>query len=114
MARLIHTLATDIRKLGPRIQKHGCSQINACFVPNGLEVRLRLRDAGRPGQTGSRNHPLSGCATVDWSDAPSRPKVPPNGVFDNILTLRLASGEHTFFLSEEGRLNQVPDAFDPG
>ena len=80
----------------------------------GRRLLLMLWDSGRPGLACSRDHPLSGCATVDWSDAPSRPKVPPNGVFDNSLTLHLASGEHVFFLSEEGRLNEVPDAFDPG
>jgi len=79
----------------------------------GGRLLLRLWDSGRPGLACSRDHPLSGCATVDWSDTPSRPKVPPSGVFDNSLTLHLASGEHTFFLSEEGRLNEVPNAFDP-
>ena len=79
----------------------------------GLRLVLRLRDAGRPGQTCSRDHPLSGCATVDWSDSASRPGVPPGGVFGNTLTLRLASGERTFFLSESGSLNDGPDPFMP-
>ena len=80
----------------------------------GMTLVIALRDAGRPQQTCSREHPLSGCATVDWSDAESPPKVPPGGVFDNSLTVQLESGTHTVFLSESGGLNDAPDSFDPG
>lgn len=75
---------------------------------------VALWDVGRPAQTCDREHPLSGCATIDWSDAESRPHVPPGGVFDNSLTLELESGSQTFFLSETGVLHDAPDAFDPG
>ncbi len=75
---------------------------------------LTLWDAGRPAQTCDREHPLSGCATIDWSDAESRPNVPPGGVFNNSLTLELESGSQTFFLSETDVLHDAPDAFDPG
>jgi hypothetical protein len=75
---------------------------------------LRLWDAGRSGVACSSQHPLSGCATVDWSDAPGRPNVPAGGVFRNTVTLRLASGEHTLFLSESESLRDDPDPFKPG
>ncbi len=81
---------------------------------SGLILVLELRDAGRPDVTCSRNHPLSGCATVDWSDAESRPKVPPGGVFDNSLTVELVSGSMTFYLSESDTLNDEPNPFSPG
>src|SRR5262249_23058942 len=42
----------------------------------GRTLVVRLHDSSRPGQTCSADHPLSGCATVDWSDSPDRPKVP--------------------------------------
>ncbi len=80
----------------------------------GLRLVVALRDVTRPEQTCSSQHPLSGCATVDWSDAESRPNVPAGGVFDNSLTVELRSGERTFFLSEVGVLADTPDAFDPG
>ena len=80
----------------------------------GLRLVLRLWDAGRPGRKCDSEHPLSGCATVDWSDAPGRPNVPPGGVFDNSITLQFAAGERSFFLSQSGALNDQPDAFDPG
>ena len=80
----------------------------------GQRLILTLKDSGRPEQTCSNQHPLSGCATVDWSDDTSRPKVPPGGVFDNSLNVRLVSGVRDFFLSESGGLNDAPDPFDPG
>jgi len=76
----------------------------------GRRLVLRLRDAGRPDQSCDSEHPLSGCATVDWSDDESRPNVPPGGVFDN----RLELGGQTFFLSESGALGGTPDQFRPG
>ena len=80
----------------------------------GRTLVVRLRDAGRPDQTCDSEHPLSGCATVDWSDSEDRPNVPAGGVFDNHLTVNLASGPRTFFLSETGALADEPDAFSPG
>ena len=75
---------------------------------------LKLKDAGRSSQTCSQQHPLSGCATVDWSDSPDRPKVPSGGVFENRVTLQLVSGVRRFYLSESGSLNEAPDPFKPG
>jgi hypothetical protein len=80
----------------------------------GLRLVLTLRDAQRPRQTCSSEHPLSGCATVDWSDDPARPKVPAGGVFRNGLTLRLASGVRTFFLRADGTLSSKPEPYQPG
>lgn len=80
----------------------------------GLKLVLTLRDAGRPGQTCSAEHPLSGCATVDWSDDPGRPNVPESGVFVNSLTVRLASGTRTFYLRPAGTLARSPEPFEPG
>ena len=51
---------------------------------------------------------------MDWSDAPSRPNVPAGGVFENSFKLEFVTGEHRFFLSESGDLNDKPDTFDPG
>ena len=65
----------------------------------GSRLVLRLWDAGRPEITCRGEHPLPGCATVDWPDAPGRPKVPPGGVFDNSITLKFAAGERRLFLS---------------
>ena len=80
----------------------------------GMNLVLVLSDAGRPGQTCSTQHPLSGCATVDWSDAPGRPNVPPDGIFVNSLMIELASGSRTFFLTDSGTLSDVKNRFDPG
>jgi hypothetical protein len=80
----------------------------------GLRLVVELRDASRPGLRCSSEHPLSGCATVDWSDDPRRPSVPPSGVFRNALTLRLATGPRTFYLRESGALARSPDRFRPG
>jgi hypothetical protein len=80
----------------------------------GRRLVLTLRDLGRPEQRCGREHPLSGCATVDWSDFEGRPGVPPGGVFEHRLVLQLASGERSFFLSDSGSLNEVPDRYKPG
>jgi len=80
----------------------------------GRRLVLGLRDASRPSQRCGSDHPLSGCATVDWSDAPDRPHVPPGGVFINSLTLALPTGPRVFFLSQGDRLADAPDAFQPG
>lgn len=72
----------------------------------GSRLVLALWDVSRPEQRCDREHPLSGCATVDWSDF--------GGVFDNRLTLSLGAGERNFFLSESGSLMLVADAFSPG
>ena len=83
-------------------------------MTGGSRLVLRLWDAGRTQQTCSRDHPLSGCATVDWSDFEGRPGVPSGGVFDNSLTVQLASGPHTFFLTERDTLDDEPNEYAPG
>ena len=80
----------------------------------GRRLVLTLRDLGRSEQRCAREHPLSGCATVDWSDFDGRPNVPPGGVFEHRLVLQLASGEQSFFLSDSGSLNEAPDRYKPG
>ena len=57
----------------------------------GRRLVLTLRDLGRPEQRCAREHPLSGCATVDWSDFEGRPGVPPGGVFEHRLILGRSS-----------------------
>lgn len=90
-------------------------RVPAGFSSGGpLQLVLSLRDTSRPGQTCSNDHPLSGCATVDWSDSPTRPKVPSSGVFDNSVTIELKSGPLKLFLSESGALQERPVRFDPG
>ncbi|MCH8090574.1 MAG: hypothetical protein IH955_11275 [Chloroflexi bacterium] len=80
----------------------------------GSRLVLKLWDADNPKGICSFDHPLSGCATVDWSDDDRRPGVPPGGVFENSLTLELTSGEQTFFLSQSDTLSDEPDPFAPG
>lgn len=80
----------------------------------GRTLVLRLRDASRTGQTCGSDHPLSGCATVDWSDDPGRPKVPAGGVFENSLTLRAGSRSAVLRLRSNGRLTAAPEPFEPG
>ena len=98
---------------------HETIQLTHTFPPTleptaGMRIVVALWDAGRPDQACSRDHPLSGCATVDWSDSDSRPKVPAGGVFDNSLELQLSEGGRTFYLSERGFLADEPDTYDPG
>ena len=81
---------------------------------SGRRFVLTLRDSSRPDQTCSRQHPLSGCVTVDWSDDPSRPNVPTDGVFDNHLVLPIDNTQSMFFLHEDGQLTTEPESFDPG
>lgn len=80
----------------------------------GKRLVIALRDANRPDVMCGTQHPLSGCATVDWSDALSRPNVPDTGVFDNSIALQLSSGSRRFFLSESLALAAQPDRFDAG
>ena len=77
------------------------------------ELVVRLRDAGRPDQTCDRNHPLSGCVTIDWSDFEDRPGVPAGGVFDNRLQVVSAGGSVDLFLSERRGLAATPDQYSP-
>lgn len=79
----------------------------------GFKLVLKLWDAGRPEGTCSSVHPISGCATVDWSDARSCPSVPPGGVFDNSITFEMATGVRVFFPSESGALNDESDVLEP-
>lgn len=86
-------------------------------VPPGTSGRtlvLRLRDASRPERSCASEHPLSGCATVDWSDDPGRPKVPASGVFENTLMVRAGAQSATLHLRANGRLAAAPEPFDPG
>lgn len=75
---------------------------------------LALRDLDRPDETCDQDHPLSGCATVDWSDAEGRPNVPEGGVFDNHVSFEVAGETTQRFLSESDALATVPDQFIPG
>jgi hypothetical protein len=77
------------------------------------DLVVKLVDVGRPSQTCEREHPLSGCATVDWSDFENRPGVPAGGVFDNRLNIVLASGAVDLFLSESRGLAATPDQYSP-
>lgn len=79
-----------------------------------VTIVLSLVDATRPSQTCSQEHPLSGCATVDWSDDPTRPGTPDSGVFDNRITVRLADREHDLYLTPEGNFREDPNLFEPG
>ena len=67
----------------------------------------------RPGQTCGSDEPEDGCATIDWSDDPAKPNVPPGGRFENRVTVDLAAGARDFFLSASGSLVGTPDVIDP-
>ena len=82
-------------------------------VVAGGRLVVRLRDASQPNQECDRQHPLSGCATVDWSDFEERPGVPAGGVFDNRVSVGGSSEATVLFLSETGSLARVPDAYKP-
>ena len=73
-----------------------------------FRLTLTLRDLGRPRRRCSIDHPLSGCATVDWADDPSRPKVPAGGVFSNRITLRLGQAVESLYLRRSGTLGRAP------
>ena len=79
----------------------------------GAFLVVALRDIDRTDQACSSEHPLSGCATVDWSDFDGRPGVPPSGIFDNRLSLVLQSGTRHVFLSESSALADAPDLYKP-
>ena len=83
-------------------------------APAGAQLVLILRDLTRPNQSCDREHPLSGCATLDWSDSEGRPGVPPGGVFEQRLTLALAGTPQDLFLSEQLGLESQPNDFSPG
>ena len=68
----------------------------------GAVLTVSLFDSSRPGQTCAQDHPLSGCATVDWSDA--------NQVFDNRIAIPTTAGTRVYFLSETRLLADAPDA----
>lgn len=80
---------------------------------SGQPLRLRLRDASRPGLACPSEEPEDGCATVDWSGDPAEPRVPPGGIFENRLDLELVSGPRRLYLSRTFRLNDIPDLADP-
>lgn len=77
------------------------------------EMLVILTDLGRPEKECDRDHPLSGCATVDWSDFEDRPGVPTGGVFDNHLNVVSTSGPIELFLSETRDLAEAPDSYSP-
>jgi len=77
------------------------------------DLVVRLRDVDHPNQTCDRHHPLSGCATIDWSDFEDRPRVPTGGVFDNHLNVVSTSGDVMLFLSEDRGLAAMPDEYSP-
>lgn len=79
----------------------------------GKRLIIALRDLSRPQQRCDGDDPRSGCATVDWSDDPSRPKAPRSGGFDNSITLQLASGSRTYYLTASEALADQPDKLDP-
>jgi hypothetical protein len=95
------TITTRLRVRGPLLR-------------GPATVLLTLRDASRPRQTCTENHPLSGCVTVDWSDDPARPHVPPSGVFTNALTVQTARGSRTLYLHPAGTLTARAEPFAPG
>lgn len=79
----------------------------------GQRLVVRLRDLSRPGMGCSSDEPEDGCATIDWSDDPSKPNVPRSGRFENRVTLELTSGVKDFFLTYNEVLVETPALIDP-
>lgn len=77
---------------------------------SGARLSVSLRDASRPRQRCGFDHPLSGCATVDWSDDPLRPNTPRSGVFTNAVVV----AGRTLYLRPSGALSSRPEPFTPG
>ena len=98
----------DTLTVAPRFPARGPA------LREAVTVSLALRDASRPRQMCSEDHPLSGCVTVDWSDDPARPHVPMSGVFVNALTVVTADGARTLYLHPAGTLTARPERFVPG
>jgi hypothetical protein len=86
---------------------------DALTATGPLRLVVALRDSSRPDQTCDQEHPISGCATVDWTDAKGRRNVPESGVFDNSVRLFAAGDPQTYFLTEERGLDVEPDHYDP-
>ena len=81
---------------------------------SGARLVVTLRDLSRPGILCDDDDPQrSECAAIDWSDDPAEPRVPPDGVFLNRLTVELATGDRDYYLSRDFRLADVPDLIDP-
>jgi hypothetical protein len=81
---------------------------------DGRTVALALRDAGRPDQRCTQDHPLGGCVTVDWADDPSRPHVPRSGVFANTVAVSTAKGTELLHLHPAGTLDRRSEPYTPG
>ena len=77
------------------------------------ELVVRLFDVRKPDRACDRDHPLSGCTTVDWSDFEDRPGVPSGGVFDNRLSVLSTAGPTEYFLSERRGLATTLDEYSP-
>ena len=103
-----------VRRAGFHAVLSAQATLRDVVAPAGSRLVLSLRDATRPEQSCESEHPLSGCATVDWSDFEGRPGVPDGGVFTQRLTLALADGPRDFFLSEREGLASQADDFSPG
>jgi hypothetical protein len=68
----------------------------------GDTLVVALGDATRPRSTCAADHPLSGCATIDWFGAEDGRRGQP---LRNSVTIDLASGPQTFYLRETGGLS---------
>jgi hypothetical protein len=74
----------------------------------GRTLVFSLRDAGRPEMTCNDEHPLSGCATVDWDDFDT-------GHFTNKLTVMTSAGPRDYFLTMAmGLADELDDSFEFG
>lgn len=73
----------------------------------GRRLVVRLWDSSRPGITCSSEHPVSGCATVDWP-------LSAGDEFLNRVALVTPSGRRELHLRLDGSLSPDPQPPDPG
>jgi hypothetical protein len=73
----------------------------------GVVLVVSLRDSGRGALRCPPLQPNPGCATVDWSANPRQPRTPPNGVFENSVTI----GRQKLYLHQSGALSSLPEQF---
>jgi hypothetical protein len=76
-------------------------------LTRGLVLVVSLRDSSRGALRCLPLQPNRGCATVDWSDNPRQLRTPPNGVFEDSITI----GHQKLYLHQSGALSSLPEQF---
>ena len=78
----------------------------------GRQLAVRLRDVTQPDRTCEIDHPLSGCATIDWPlPEGTVPLVDEN--FRNLVAVETANGLLEFHLRMDDGLSSQPEPVHP-